>query len=372
MGVDTEYASAQQDARGHSLRVIAFLLFTFLAVFALASAVPALGHTATQGPRRENIPVAKTTLGASNQGRTAMIVVPPDFVYISSITGHPLINTPITFTAEVRPISVTMPVTYPWEADGQQIVTHVGGVTDAVCFTWTEEGSKQIDLTAANAGGTAEHSESLTVYRIDVRNLATSPALPQVIMATLNNYSATPIYSLDGGKCWKRFETTPFSYVSRIAIAIARRSDGTPRFLVAVDDEKGLFRTGDYGRTWANQPFPHPTIPGNGDCYVGLPLLVSSPVDHNRLYLSVNFYCGQQCDMFDVCHWDVSATYASLDAGVTWGVVLTGTTEERTGTTDEIVPSPVLDKRVYLHGVYLAQYGWQRSDDGGRSWLRAL
>jgi len=58
-------------------------------------------------------------------------------------------------TATVSPISVTLPITFVWEATEQSPVSHVSGnLTDTVAFTWAHIGAKVITVTAVYAGGT--------------------------------------------------------------------------------------------------------------------------------------------------------------------------------------------------------------------------
>ena len=58
-----------------------------------------------------------------------------------------------TYTASVHPISTTLPITYVWQATGQEPVTQTGGLTDTVTFVWQEAGEQIISLLAMNALG---------------------------------------------------------------------------------------------------------------------------------------------------------------------------------------------------------------------------
>lgn len=62
------------------------------------------------------------------------------------------IGQPITFTAQVMPLNVTQPLTYTWQATGQEPVTHTGGTSDSLSFTWLAPGTQVITVTASNAG----------------------------------------------------------------------------------------------------------------------------------------------------------------------------------------------------------------------------
>ncbi len=77
-----------------------------------------------------------------------------------SITG-PLTdatNLPVSFLANVQPISVSLPITYVWQATAQATVTHTHAITDSVQFTWSAIGPVTLTLTATNRAGTVTDS----------------------------------------------------------------------------------------------------------------------------------------------------------------------------------------------------------------------
>jgi hypothetical protein len=61
----------------------------------------------------------------------------------------------------VLPLNVTQPVTYTWQASGQEPVTHTGGTRDDLGYTWLAPGTQTITVTASNADST--RSDVLTV-----------------------------------------------------------------------------------------------------------------------------------------------------------------------------------------------------------------
>ena len=69
------------------------------------------------------------------------------------------INVSYTFTATVTPESATTPITYDWtviRGDGTpEYVTHSGGLTDELSFTWTAGGFRSVSVTASSSGGSA-------------------------------------------------------------------------------------------------------------------------------------------------------------------------------------------------------------------------
>ncbi|NJN67808.1 MAG: PKD domain-containing protein, partial [Chloroflexaceae bacterium] len=69
-----------------------------------------------------------------------------------------------TFTAEVSPTNATQPITYTWEADGLEPVTHSGGgASDTVTFSWDTEGPVTVRVTAMNVEGSALAMHDITI-----------------------------------------------------------------------------------------------------------------------------------------------------------------------------------------------------------------
>ncbi len=69
-----------------------------------------------------------------------------------------------TFTAEVSPANATQPITYTWEADGQDPVVHSGGgASDTVTFSWENEDTMTVQVTAMNAEGSAMATHDITI-----------------------------------------------------------------------------------------------------------------------------------------------------------------------------------------------------------------
>ena len=126
-----------------------------------SGAVPGLGNTYSWVVR------AKETggLSAANYGS---VTCPADVVPASSvhITGPSsgLVTHPYTFTAQISPITTTLPVTYAWTATGQTPVTVTHNLTDTQTFTWTVPGVQEMEVKVIHAVGviTATHSITIT------------------------------------------------------------------------------------------------------------------------------------------------------------------------------------------------------------------
>jgi hypothetical protein len=100
-----------------------------------------------------------------------LVVAPAGVGITGPTTGR--VDTAYTFIATVRPITVTahpitatLPITYVWQATEKSSVTHIGGLSDTITFTWPTPGIQTITVTATNAGGavTGTHFITLPVY----------------------------------------------------------------------------------------------------------------------------------------------------------------------------------------------------------------
>jgi hypothetical protein len=82
------------------------------------------------------------------------------------ITG--LVDMDYGFTAVITPTTATQPITYTWQATGQNPITHTGSLSDVVTFSWHVTGPQIITVTAANGLNepvTAVHT--ITIEAID-------------------------------------------------------------------------------------------------------------------------------------------------------------------------------------------------------------
>jgi hypothetical protein len=87
---------------------------------------------------------------------------PLDSVSITGPAGG-VIQTSYTFTASMAPVTSTVPVNYVWQASGQTPVTHTGGLSDTVNFTWGSGGVKAITVTASNLVNTVTGTHAITI-----------------------------------------------------------------------------------------------------------------------------------------------------------------------------------------------------------------
>ena len=173
--------------------------------------------------------------------------------------------------------------------------------------------------------------------------VATSPGLPNAIAVSSN-----PIrYSLDGGWFWRSS-----SSADKRLVGIAPRSGPNQPIRIMAASYSTIYRTGDFGLSWAEYTFPTPSVPHWLGPWVNP--IHPSPVDPNRLYVQVTYseseYGSWMCDL-----------YTSPDAGISWQYI--GDCSDFSGS--DVIPSPVLAGRVYR----FAGHYWHQSDDAGSTWI---
>jgi hypothetical protein len=107
-----------------------------------------------------------------------IVAIPPAAV---DIAGPPTgtVGAANTFQAAVAPITATTPLTYVWQATGQEPVTRVGGLNDTLAWTWTAPGTYSLTVTAANIGGEVVGTHALAIR--DVPDAGATLYVPLVV-----------------------------------------------------------------------------------------------------------------------------------------------------------------------------------------------
>jgi hypothetical protein len=181
-----------------------------------------------------------------------------------------------------------------------------------------------------------DRPETVSAARSTVIQLATSRALPNVLVANLTSSDNPLRYSLDNGRTWQHIATPSDQPINNIAVA--PRSDGSVRILVTTGSgyDFKVYRTGDFGATWADQPFPS----------TNQNEFAVSPADSRQLYVTVEGWYGTPgCFPFPACDTYVAFLYTSSDAGVTWIPILS---REYTNF-GQITASPIVSTTAYIH-----------------------
>lgn len=119
-----------------------------------------------------------------------MTVLAPGVPLSVEIAGpqEGLAGTAYPFTAVVEPISTTLPVEYIWQASGQEPVTHTGGITDTVAYTWDSPGTKAITVTATNTAGVVSATHTIVISDAPISGLVAGSDSPTPLgsVTTLN------------------------------------------------------------------------------------------------------------------------------------------------------------------------------------------
>ncbi len=74
-----------------------------------------------------------------------------------------LVNAGYAFIASVGPVTTTQPISYTWQATGQDNVTHTGYLNDTAFFTWTQPGPQAITITAKNAANSVSNTHIINI-----------------------------------------------------------------------------------------------------------------------------------------------------------------------------------------------------------------
>jgi hypothetical protein len=116
-----------------------------------------------------------------------------------------------TFTVEVAATNVTLPLTYTWQATGQEAVVHSGGLTDTVDLLWELTGKKVITVEVSNGGCTVPVTLSLdvTTRGMIVFESKVVPGSEQHDLLLIHNEHPDVIFNLtntpdvdEGGPTW--------------------------------------------------------------------------------------------------------------------------------------------------------------------------
>ncbi len=121
---------------------------------------------------------------------TGFVVRVANNYYLSdlSLTGPQSgrVGQALTYTAKALPASVLQPITFTWQASGQEPITQTGGTTRSVQYTWAEPGTQVITVTATNPGGSLSEVITVDVIQPLTGTVLSGPELGMVgVTATL-------------------------------------------------------------------------------------------------------------------------------------------------------------------------------------------
>ncbi len=203
-----------------------------------------------------------------------------------------------------------------------------------------------------------------------ITQIATSPALPGVMLAGVSQYGGSVMYSLDGGVTWKSFSSTPWSanYTPyTVAVALGSGGNGVRLLVAGRQNGNGVFHISAGSPYWSKTGIP--ACPKNFTREYFSDLTIS-PVDPKRVYFVR--YCD---DLPDDMHYGEAVRtlmyegYASLDGGLSFHRIYEKTTHfdspvlyYRLDLAGPLLPAPVDPDHIYL-GTELV------STDGGENWV---
>lgn len=109
----------------------------------------------------------------ADQHFTTILVPPASLSVIGADRGS--LQEMHTFTAQVNPITATVPLTYVWTVDEQMAITQTAGITNQVVISWDHPGIHTLAVQASNAAGSVAGDWTIEIYiyiflPIQVRN----------------------------------------------------------------------------------------------------------------------------------------------------------------------------------------------------------
>ncbi|MBN8714476.1 MAG: hypothetical protein J0H50_10990, partial [Xanthomonadales bacterium] len=166
--------------------------------------------------------------------------------------------------------------------------------------------------------------------------------------------------STDAGETWQHMGLVETGRIARIVV---NPRDANNVFVCAIgrasspQQERGVFRTTDGGKTWKRTLFVNPDTGCSG--------LSMDPNDPNTLFAGT--WQVSQRTWQQNSYGAGSGIYVSHDNGVTWTQLHEGLPKSPYGKTDVAV-APSNPKRVYALIATYNQGSLWRSDDGGKQW----
>lgn len=234
-------------------------------------------------------------------------------------------------------------------------------------------GNHLISVVAIDAAGNeleldapGSHAIVIHVERApQVIAVATAKDLPNVmaIISKTETISGTiygAAWSTSGGEYWHELQGLPVSTLSTStltsvplsSIAIVVREDQSQPIRILLGTAASLYRTGDFGMSWAKIPVDGGPASQYDSCWHDL---LSTPADSELLYIVS--HCSHTDNSTPPTISVAYTLYYSLDAGITWSLA---SSSEGYG---QFTPSPVVPGLLYgSSGQFSTDYGKSFSD----------
>lgn len=106
---------------------------------------------------------AENIYGSTRDSMPVLVRMAPKRLAISG-RDKGFVGKDYAFTASVLPITTTVPLTYVWAVDGEEVITHTSGITDTVILSWSVPGMHHISVLARNPVGNLVADWSVTIF----------------------------------------------------------------------------------------------------------------------------------------------------------------------------------------------------------------
>ena len=105
-------------------------------------------------PGTHTITVTAQTVGFSAQDtHPVTVLIGPQSVTLEGLALVELGAKDYPVTVYVFPLTVTLPLTYAWQVDGGEVLTHTGGLSDTLLINWAAPGVHTIQVIVTNRSG---------------------------------------------------------------------------------------------------------------------------------------------------------------------------------------------------------------------------
>lgn len=120
------------------------------------------------------------------------------------------------FITETTPLTVTLPLSYTWEATDLGVITATAGLSHTVDLTWPTPGTRTITVTVANAGGLASDTHTITIApAAPITVTIAGPTAGGVGIGHTFTASAAPLVGT--GQLIYTWEVTDYGVITRTA-----------------------------------------------------------------------------------------------------------------------------------------------------------
>lgn len=133
----------------------------------------------------------------SNVESTSVYTPMSNVIINGPMTG--VIKATYTFTATVSPSAVTPPITYSWQATGQDdVIKTTEASSHTITFTWGATGIQAITVTATNADGTVSNTHAITISEVPTYAVSLNKNVEPIVTTPGQRITYTLDYSNTG------------------------------------------------------------------------------------------------------------------------------------------------------------------------------